>query len=313
MAGIDQFSGSTNSESKLIFPTGMDGEFESLKDLVRLGEADFIADLKKHGLDTLGIETSTVHAYNDLEKQALVIALPSVGRPDEVRRKSYLTYAAHWIDDFMDDPQLVQDPEALFANRKDIRSALGAMGNPGKVGFLMAQKSEHPEAVLKGLHRVLYGGLIQRSSERSQREQLLREYSPIGADGLDTRLARDILKLRPAVYLTTNKVVFEIFNSTEEGFNPNVSELWNLIYAPALYFHDIHEEEKRGQSNATPEERPTVAEMAEMIRMTQGHLREIPDPRQSLRFKQLRVLNEMFRKVLPSEIIEAYRDILQTA
>ena len=43
--------------------------------------------------------------------------------------------------------------------------ALTNMGPVGQVGFAMANRVPHPEAIYKTLHRMLYGGLVQRSTD----------------------------------------------------------------------------------------------------------------------------------------------------
>ena len=57
--------------------------------------------------------TSTVHDYDDIEGHAFILGIVSEDRWDEVQTKSYLTYASHWIDDFLDCPERVGESRAV--------------------------------------------------------------------------------------------------------------------------------------------------------------------------------------------------------
>ena len=124
-----------------------------------------------------GKVTSTVHDYGDIEGHAFILGIVSEDRWDEVQTKSYLTYASHWIDDFIDCPDRVAHPAQLMEDRHDIRNALANMGPVGQVGFAMANRVPHPEAIYKTLHRMLYGGLVQRSKSYAERHALVTRVS----------------------------------------------------------------------------------------------------------------------------------------
>jgi hypothetical protein len=132
---------------------------------VRAGEAEFQHMLARAGLRELGTSTSSVHPDQDMEVHAFVLGIVSEDRWDEIQTKSFLTYASHWIDDFFDSPDRVADPVQLLRDRHDIRLALANMGPVGAVGFAMSNRVPHPEAIYKTLHRMLYGGLVQRSPD----------------------------------------------------------------------------------------------------------------------------------------------------
>ena len=143
---------------------------------VRAGEAEFVDTLAATGLlEKYGKATSTVHDYSDIEGHAFILGIVSEDRWDEVQAKSYLTYASHWIDDFLDCPERVGDPAQLMRDRHDIRRALLNLGPVGQVGFAMADRVPHPEGVHKALHRMLYGGLVQRSKSYEERHALVSE------------------------------------------------------------------------------------------------------------------------------------------
>src|SRR5579864_5053727 len=228
---------------------------------VRAGEAEFQDFLAKAGLLERGASTSSVHPDDDIALHAFVLGIVSEDRWDEIQTKSFLTYASHWIDDFFDSPDKVEDPDQLLRDRRDIRRALANMGPVGAVGFAMAGRVPHPEAIYKTLHRMLYGGLVQRSHDHAERQQLVREYLDVATRFVDPRMVEAIRKLQPEAYWTTNKSVLEISNAAERELDFNTAELWNLVYAPALYYQDAEEERARGELSFEEDDEPRLPEM----------------------------------------------------
>ncbi|MHB8384461.1 MAG: hypothetical protein ACYDC3_19225, partial [Candidatus Binataceae bacterium] len=51
-------------------------------------------------------------------------------------------------------------------------------------------------------------------------------------------------RLQPEAYWSTNKTVLELLYAAEATLDYTQGELWNLIYAPALYYQDADEERK---------------------------------------------------------------------
>ncbi len=273
---------------------------------VEAGRAEFTGALARMGLSALGCSTSAVHPDHDIELHAFTLGIVSDDRFEEMQAKSFLTYASHWIDDFFDSPEKVQDAEQLLADRGDIRRALSNMGPVGEVGFAMANRVPHPEAIYKTLHRMLYGGLVQRSLCRSTRQALVREYFEVAARFVDPMLVARIRTLRPEAYWTTNKSVLEISNAAEEDLDFTGSEVWNLVYSSALYYQDVEEERARGELNFDDSEAPRVADMLAMIRLGAEYLerrgKSVAQMRQ-LRFVATALPN------LPAEIVQEYRAI----
>ena len=74
--------------------------WENILVSVKEGREKFNADLQANGLERFGLDTSKVHDYSDIETQAFILGIPSKENPEEISTKSYLTYSAHWIDDF---------------------------------------------------------------------------------------------------------------------------------------------------------------------------------------------------------------------
>ncbi|MGH7949153.1 MAG: hypothetical protein ACREQF_08020 [Candidatus Binataceae bacterium] len=273
---------------------------------VRAGEIEFTGTLVEAGLlGEFGLSTSTVHSYRDIEVHGFILGIVSAGRWDEVQTKSYLTYASHWIDDFFDSPTKVGNFDQLLADRCDIRQALSNMGRVGAVGFAMANRVRHRHAVYKALHRMLYGGLVQRSTERSLRRRLVDEYPEVATQFVDPTLAREIRQLQPEAYWTTNKTVLELLGAAEEELDFNTVELWNLVYAPAIYYQDLDEERERGEVSFEGDEGPKLSEMLKMIRLGARYLAQMYG-RDSLQFRQLEFA-ALALPNLPEEVLTEYR------
>jgi hypothetical protein len=276
---------------------------------VRAGEAEFQDFLAKAGLLERGASTSSVHPDDDIALHAFVLGIVSEDRWDEIQTKSFLTYASHWIDDFFDSPDKVEDPDQLLRDRRDIRRALANMGPVGAVGFAMAGRVPHPEAIYKTLHRMLYGGLVQRSHEHAERQQLVREYLDVATRFVDPRMVEAIRKLQPEAYWTTNKSVLEISNAAERELDFNTAELWNLVYAPALYYQDAEEERARGELSFEEDDEPRLPEMVRMIRLGARDLARIYAPG-SPQMCQLDFVARSFAN-LPAEVVREYRSLLE--
>jgi len=279
---------------------------------VRAGEAEFVDALAGLGLlQKYGKATSAVHAYADIEGHAFILGIVSEDRWDEVQTKSYLTYASHWIDDFFDCPELVAHPAQLMADRHDIRDALANMGPAGQVGFAMANRMPHQRAVYKALHRMLYGGLVQRSNDRAERRALMREYWDLATRFVDPAVAREIRTLQPEAYWASNKTVLELLNAAETEVDFTASELWNLVYAPALFYQDADQESARGELSFETPETPQLSEMIRMIRIGGKYLSRMYSrscSKDSPQMRQLRFLALSFQNQ-PDAVVREYRSM----
>lgn len=283
-------------------------DWRELLAAVKAGHAEFVDLLTETGLlGRFGITTSTVHRYDDVEVHAFILAIVSAGRWEEIQAKSFLTYASHWIDDFFDSPNKVRDPDQLLNDRGDIRRALANMGPVGQVGFAMANRVRCPAAVYKSLHRMLYGGLVQRSLDRETRRILVEEYYSVATRFVDARLAAQIHRLQPQVYWTTNKTVQELLFAAEDEIDFNTAEVWNLIYGPALYYQDADEERASGELNFDKAETPRLQKMIEMIRLGARYLASRP-ARNRLDMVQLEFVARAIPN-LPADVVGAYREI----
>jgi hypothetical protein len=276
---------------------------------VRASETEFQDFLAKAGLLKFGASTSSVHPDDDIALHAFVLGIVSEDRWDEIQTKSFLTYASHWIDDFFDSPDKVEYPVQLLRDRRDIRRALANMGPVGAVGFAMADRVPHPEAIYKTLHRMLYGGLVQRSHDHAERQQLVREYQDVATRFVDPRMIEAIRELQPEAYWTTNKSVLEISNAAERELDFNTAELWNLVYAPALYYQDAEEELARGELSFEDDDAPRLPEMVKMIRLGARDLARVYAPG-SPQMCQLDFVARSFAN-LPAEVVREYQSLLE--
>lgn len=274
---------------------------------VRAGRAEFQRLLATTGLLELGSSTSAVHPDQDMEIHAFVLGIVSEDRWDEIQTKSFLTYASHWIDDFFDSPTRVGDPAQLLRDRHDIHQALANMGPVGAVGFAMSNRVPHPEAIYKTLHRMLYGGLVQRCHDYAERQKLVREYQDVAARFVAVPLVERIRELQPEAYWTTNKSVLEISNAAERDLDFTTAELWNLVYAPALYYQDADAERARGELSFEDEDEPRLSEMVKMIGLGARYLAGIFAPG-SPQMRQLEFVARSFGN-LPVEVVSEYRSL----
>jgi hypothetical protein len=276
---------------------------------VRAGQREFLDLLARVGYgDARDASASVVHDYREVELHAFILGIVSGDRWGEVQAKSFLTYGSHWIDDFFDAPAMVKDGAQLTADRGDIRRALANMGRSGEVGFAMADRVEHHDAVFKALHRMLYGGLVQRSLDYRERLALVGEYFDVATEYVSAPLAREIRRLNPQAFWTTNKTVQELLFAAERTIDFEAAELWNLVYAPAIYFQDAAAERAAGELNFEEGEAPDIAAMLPMVALGAKHVVE----RCAHGSLALRQLDFVMRSVpnLPRPIAEAYRAIL---
>jgi hypothetical protein len=282
--------------------------WRSILEAVERGRREFAEALSRLGLLGFGSNTSVVHSEEAVTVHAFTLGIVSLGREDEIQTKAFLTFASHWIDDFLDSPQRVENPERMFAERRDIRRTLSGMGRPGQVGFAMADRVNHPDAVFKSLHRMLYGGLVQRERNPAIRRSLINEYYNIATQWITPELSSEIRSLQPEAYWTTNKTVLELLAAAEPAIDFDHAEFWNLIYAPALYYEDSEQERACGELQFDTHDEPRQAEMLKMIRVGAGKIGKCP--RIDLELKQLAFVTRVFPN-LPDQVKEEYREILR--
>ena len=163
---------------------------------VRKGKIMFLEELASHGIPTRDGNLSQVHSYDDVEVQAVILAIPSMNRPEEMVTKAFLTYASHFMDDSFDRPDLEPSYETMVEHRHNIPRLLYSMGNVGRFGHTMARKARHPIGVYRGLSRLVYGALVQSAPDAETQDKFLREYKELFSRGHPPEVRRDIDSLR---------------------------------------------------------------------------------------------------------------------
>ena len=239
---------------------------------VRMGKILFLEELAKHGIDSRFGNLSAVHSYDDVEVQAFILAMPSRERPQEMVTKAFMNYALHFIDDCFDRPDLEPSYETMVEHRQNIPRLLDSMGNVGRFGHTMAKKTRHPMGFYRGLSRLVYGALVQLASDAESQDKYLKEYKELFSRGHPQELVRDIKSLRDIVYWLTNKTAQDFWFAVENTYDPTLAELYGILFAPAIYFHDDKEEREKGELNFFGKQEPTIDEMVNMIKIAGKHI-----------------------------------------
>lgn len=278
---------------------------------VRRGEKDFVRDILR--IPGTRIHMSKTHSFEDARTQAFILSIPSKENQVEAKRKSYLTFLAHWFDDYVDNSALsdqVFNMKVLYEKRNRRASVFEEMGAVGKLIVDVSTATPHPEGVLKGLYRVFYDGLIGQAKRHGfDLGLLLREYQSISLAGLERGFAEEARTIGPHVYHLTTKGLQELFCAVDKQYDPNVAEAWSLIYCPAVYLHNHREEAWQGEHN-TDIPLPTLSELCSMIDIGARHGKRFPDPLRKGREEQLVLVLKSFKRLLPEEILHEYHKVL---
>ena len=252
---------------------------------------------------------SQVHTYDDTLTQAMLLAIPSLGHPDEITAIALMTLFSHWIDDLWDaghTPQL----EAIVLQQKRVPSVDEIMtAFPDRhlqqfVRGLLNRWSSNRYLDL-GLQRLMLGSLVfsrgpAGDAVRNAHDKMLQvELGVFWQGGLRTYASEFI-----SLTTKANQELFQGFESPSPGFAQ--SFLYSLLYGPALYYHDFNEEDVMDQG--TPE---TISpdRVAAHIRQVGLDLKGHADSRADLRMLQIYAVTESFSNVLPADVAAAYRQV----
>jgi hypothetical protein len=255
---------------------------------------------------------SAVHSYEDVAVQAFIAALPSLGRPAEMVRKAYFTYATHWIDDVFDQfnfgPALLRD---VRRERRDLSAVLVRLPWTAPVIDSLYASRADAWAIQKGLHRLLYGALINHATSEDEHARYLEEHAELFCDDVDARLCRRITAgVSPAVLGLTNKTAQELWFGCEPVYDPNLAALYTLLYTPAFYHHDDREERESLELTTCRRHRFTRHDLTGLITLFAEEIDAYDDPRRPARFAQLALVVRAFDGLLPGPIRKAYEDLL---
>ena len=135
----------------------------------------------------------------------------------------------------------------------------------------------------------------------------MREYLTVATQLVDPQLVAEIAQLRPEAYWATNKTVLELLAAAEERIDFDLTELWSILYAPALYFEDAEAERSEGELSFEADETPAIDDMTAMVRLAARRLRGRYQPGD----RELEQLRFLMRGLpgLPEALIDEYRKI----
>lgn len=275
-------------------------------------------------------DLSVVHRPEAIGHQALILATPywngEAGywdQEDITEKITFLTYAAHWIDDHFDPVQDSKSPLAeMFQNdwpadfiKRDARLQ-GLIANMEK-----RVKPNNRTQVTRAVARIIYGGLIQNATTKERMNDLLEEYSEYVSNDLAPEIREIYMHFLRSenviVPWITTKVVIELFDACSPQFNANHAEFYTLLYSPILYYQDIKAEmvnERFGWAFAPiAEVLPTTASLLDLVTRVCGPLTNtvfkgemIPESRRV----QLEELLKAYGSELPDPLSEAYEQFL---
>lgn len=257
------------------------------------------------------VDLSLVHPPEDILRQAVVLSAPHwvaegnwkyrrFTRRRIARHITFLTFAAHWIDDHFDALETYCQDEGLRdvirnSSPREIldthnprldellkrmeRSVLPRYVTPlllvcrllGLEKWRRALLPAHVRMVQRAVVRIIYGGLIQNAQSDPKLKCLLQQYIDFVQNGLSNPLKSVYADLSnsdcPLAAWVTSKVVMELLDCTAVGFSQDESEFFSLLYGPLLYYHDYKNEaaEERFGDAFTNAELPQIQHMVEMI------------------------------------------------
>ena len=246
------------------------------------------------------------------------------------RNVTFLTLAAHWIDDHFD---------ALESNCPDdkIRNSIlsqspnrllnGQLPRLNEVVHGMkksAVKQNRPQ-VIRAVQRIIYGGLFQHAQSEKRRKELTGEYLEFITKRLlpEQRKIYDALAVsdRPLKLFLTAKVVMELLDSCIPSETPvsliRKAEFFNLLYSPILYRHDWEKElshERYGIGFGDVKDHlPTSQDLVNIVNQCKD-LTKIVFGRAELSYGrkiQMELLLRMYDEKLFEELIVAYQEFLK--
>ena len=256
-------------------------------------------------------DLSLVHPPEDILKQAVVLAAPYwvadgdwkyklFTRRRITRHITFLTFAAHWIDDHFDAlEKYCQNDQFREKIRNSTPKQILNTHNPRLDELLhrmqqavlprfvaplwlvcrVLRLKKQEKALLpprmkmveRAVTRIIYGGLIQNAKSDQKLNSLLQKYNLFVQDGLSEPLKSIYREIAasdsPLAAWVTAKVVLELLDATSDTFSQDESEFFSLLYGPLLYYHnnDYEATEERFGDAFRNTRLPDTPEMIEMI------------------------------------------------
>ena len=295
-------------------------------------------------------DLSLVHKPKVIAVQAAMLSLPYwIGTDQELassitQRITFLTYAAHWIDDHFDPVQHRsvnhQDPNSVIESQATLSGLIVHMEKtattpPGLWEHLLQRlprfvhkpvAANADTQVMRAVKRIMFGGFIQNAATDQQLRDLLARYVSFVQKGSSTEIQEAYGVLlrykRPMAVWMSAKVVMELLDCCSPAFSATESEYLNLLYGPILFYQDIHDEialEHFGKAFGNSEEEikqhlPDEETCLYVINNVCDSLFPIVYPDGRLpdgRCAQLELLLTTYQKVLPEVLTAAYREFLK--
>jgi len=270
---------------------------------------------------------SSVHAIEDVDTHAVLASLPSVRRTEVMKAKSFWTYFCHWVDDLCDAKPAtlpMRHIKHYIENgtwpKQDIR--LGCLwtsicGTNRIVSFIehVCQPDFNPGVhnphQVTGMKRILLGSLLFSAKNR---EYAKRQHNLILKQWLSPNLSNQLGDFGVLVDLTT-KTALELWAGFERNAKPDTMFLYNLLYAPAIYYHNCNEEVDQGEIDGL--QTVTASEMAATVRRVATSLREAsksesqPEENEALKLRvwQIRSMVYSCANILPPELQTTYWEV----
>lgn len=258
------------------------------------------------------VDLSLVHPPEDILKQIVVLAAPywvadgdwkykMFTRRRITRHITFLTFAAHWIDDHFDAlEKYCQSDELRNTIRNSTPKRILNTHHPRLDELLRRMKQavlprfmaplwlvyrslpflkKREEQLLparvnmvpRAVERIIYGGLIQNARHQPRLDHLIEQYHAFIQEGLSKDLIAIYSDIHKSdcrlVEWTTAKVVIELLDATSPTFSQDESEFFSLLYAPLLYYHDYKNEaaEERFGEAFSKANLPHASHMISMI------------------------------------------------
>lgn len=249
---------------------------------------------------------SEVHSEKDIFGQALILA---VLRPQSAILISMFTYASHWIDDAFDNMKIGERMGIRLAEwtrvPRDFSATTHRLGVPGQIVRVCAELAARPEEVYRGYRRLFHSALVEHAASKKIRDDLLDEYKNFGIRESSGYVRAFIRGLARKMYYLTNKGVLEIFEAVDPAMDRDATEIWNIIYAPAVLTHDWKKEQGKGELTSMW----SVRELAGLVRKGARVVRAHPELFPENRKRQLAVVLDVFGPTLPKMVRNAYLEI----
>ena len=275
-----------------------------------------------------------MHDEQNVAYQAAILCLPywkaeakGRARKQITRGITFLTYAAHWIDDHFDPISLRELDEGLKQKLQIcgpdelLKWEPRVQKLPNRMRKLAPENQR--DQIQRAVRRIIYGGLMQNAATEERVAKLLKDYVHDFINGLSDPVKqkyREILASpfpRNLSIWVTTKVVIELLDCCGDDFSPDRSEFYNLLYGPVLYYQDREaeiEREKFGPAFGKDplENLPNDEDMIKLVESCRSLVQPVlgSDALPASRQKQLQCLLRIYGDCIRQKVKESYEPFL---